>query len=664
MAELLPPDAVGLVTPAVARMLRRLKQLPDGYIVRQWLDPTCSGPTAWLCDEDGRSALLVVSAATPRTAQQAIQQGLFAQDELIGTEELTACASFIHDYCHNGVPLLLLVPQVAEAELLPALVSLPPGVAVAAREHCTPEAFPSWLAARLSSPLNATTYKELRRAFCPELVVPPTLTVRPHNRRATEAALGGYLLSYDQEWLLKHDLTLSDEGMALQDELGVTLVNGVAGSGKSLLLLYRARLLRQYFPRKRILVLTHNRPLIRDLRRRYLALSNGDQQIEWRTFHGWCHTYWPAAEPRLQLIGSRERQALVRAIKQSHLADLALAPESLLAEIDWLKDRLITTREGYREADRSGRGFGLNSMLRDRVYDAMLAYQQHLHERDRADFGDVPRRIWRAIQEQRAQFPTYDFVLIDEAQFFAPIWFAIIKELLAPQHGRLFMVADPTQGFMQRRQSWLASGLHVRGRSHRLETCYRTSGPILAFAQHWYQQRLPDDDEAFVGSNVVTMPDGPPPEVIAVGSEHDELTRVINEIRGLVEHGTPLQHILVLHADWQGAARALERLQAVFGTAAVINPRQAAGGHHVRVCAIDAATGLESPIVFVLGSHRLCEAEQSIRLSPEEQAERRRDNTRRLYMAFTRAGQRLAVTYVGTPPLAMQPTVQYNKALS
>jgi hypothetical protein len=52
---------------------------------------------------------------------------------------------------------------------------------------------------------------------------------------------------------------------------------------------------------------------------------------------------------------------------------------------------------------------------------------------------------------------------------------------------------------------------------------------------------------------------------------------------------------------------------------------------------------------------RLVEAEQSVRLSVEERAELIRDNTRKRYMAFTRAGERLAITYVGGLPSVLQP---------
>ncbi len=69
---------------------------------------------------------------------------------------------------------------------------------------------------------------------------------------------------------------------------------------------------------------------------------------------------------------------------------------------------------------------------------------------------------------------------------------------------------------------------------------------------------------------------------------------------------------------------------------------------------MNAATGLESLIVFVMGTHHMYQAEQSVRLSAEERASLIRDNTRKLYMACTRAGQRLAITYVGELPDVLQ----------
>jgi hypothetical protein len=78
--------------------------------------------------------------------------------------------------------------------------------------------------------------------------LPAQLSVRKPIARATGAGLTDYLLSYNQEWVLKHDLELSEEAEAASDDLRLQPVSGVAGSGKSLILLYRTRLLRQWMP--------------------------------------------------------------------------------------------------------------------------------------------------------------------------------------------------------------------------------------------------------------------------------------------------------------------------------------------------------------------------------------------------------------------------------
>jgi superfamily I DNA/RNA helicase len=65
---------------------------------------------------------------------------------------------------------------------------------------------------------------------------------------------------------------------------------------------------------------------------------------------------------------------------------------------------------------------------------------------------------------------------------------------------------------------------------------------------------------------------------------------------------------------------------------------------------LNAGAGIESPIVFLVGLRELFEEEQSLRLTDDERLAIMRDNTRKIYMAATRAGQRLIFTYVGVLP--------------
>jgi hypothetical protein len=153
-----------------------------------------------------------------------------------------------------------------------------------------------------------------------------------------------------------------------------------------------------------------------------------------------------------------------------------------------------------------------------------------------------------------------------------------------------------------------------------------------------------------VTPDLLNMPGGAVPEIIPLTCSQDEITRVVNEIPHLVKSGLPKGDILLIHTDWLGCERLPERLQRELGEAAAKDSKDAPPGDHIRVCTLNAVTDLESPIVFLAGVRDLYEQAQTVRLSEEERQELIRDNTRKLYMAVTRAGQRLALTYVGDPP--------------
>lgn len=675
MALIFPDTPSVNATPEVARVHQLLKRLPDDlYAVWHRLSIHAEpGPDFWIRAEHGCSAWITVSALTPAAARVFGQAGLFSPEAVRPLDaEHRALTAFSAAHLPAGcvVPQVIAFPSLERAEVdrLGTLAEVPDGVIWLAREQLTPTTFPAWLADHLSSPLTAEQVTQIRQAFTPEVVIPPGFTVRAapdggrrkttaaHRTtaaRRTTAALTPFLLDYDQERVLKTDLDLADEAKATVGDFKVRLVNGVAGSGKSLVIVYRAQLLRKLYPQKKILGLTHNRALIHDLQSRYKALADGGKSVEWLTFLQWCRAQWLPGHAFREPLGQDARLRLIGQVWHEHLSDGSVSERLFQDELDWCKDRLIFSREDYRSADRSGRGFSLTESQRDRMYTAFEAYQALLNQRGQMDWSDVPRQIWRWLATGQVKLPHYDAVLIDEAQFFAPIWFEIIKRIVRPSTGHLFLVADPTQGFLKRRQSWLASGLEVRGRAHRLKKSYRTTREILNFATLLYRTRLPDDDDDIVPPDLLDMPTGLVPQIIPLTSAQDEVTRVVGEIEQLLAQGVSPSHLLVIAAEWRGRDAVLERLRAKLGPSGASDPGKAQAPHAVRVCTLNAATGLESPIVFLTGVHTLFEHEQSVRLSDDERQDLIRDNTRRLYMALTRAGQRVVLTYVGEPPEAM-----------
>ena len=110
-----------------------------------------------------------------------------------------------------------------------------------------------------------------------------------------------------------------------------------------------------------------------------------------------------------------------------------------------------------------------------------------------------------------------------------------------------------------------------------------------------------------------------------------------------------MQNVLVLHAEY-GVDALIESLNRQLGDGKAGDPKNATPDDCVRVTTLNAGTGLESPIVFLVGLNRLFEREQSLRLSEEEADRLMLENTRKVYMAATRAGQRLVITYIGVLP--------------
>jgi superfamily I DNA/RNA helicase len=176
----------------------------------------------------------------------------------------------------------------------------------------------------------------------------------------------------------------------------------------------------------------------------------------------------------------------------------------------------------------------------------------------------------------------------------------------------------------------------------------------MQFATLLYRLRLAEEkDEDILAPDLLNMPNGPFPQIIPLTSPQDEIARIANEVADFVKRGYPKKHLLLLHVDGQGVSSLVRAVNTRLGKGAALDAKDTYPGDYVRVTTLNAGAGLESPIVFLAGVRQLFEEEQSLRLSDEEREIMIRDNTRKLYMAATRAGQRLVITYVGELPDAL-----------
>lgn len=279
MAHILPETPPQFIPKEVLRVFGALKSLPDHYYIWHHLAPwQIDAPDFLVLDERGRALLIKVSPAVADQAKSAAQMLLLADERKpLGLDENALLEKFVQE---------LNLPPSQKIETLVIFPNIPQKRVMASRlERADGE--PHWAGKELlqsdanlalddyfpAAPLDDIWLEKLRQRFTPEVIVPAEMTVRPPTERRMAAGLTDYLLDYDQEAAVKSDLELPADDQPLPGDLRLNIINGVAGSGKTLILLYRLRLLYHRYPNKRFLVLTHNRPLNRDMEGRFARLE-------------------------------------------------------------------------------------------------------------------------------------------------------------------------------------------------------------------------------------------------------------------------------------------------------------------------------------------------------------------------------------------------------
>jgi hypothetical protein len=668
MARLFPNQPAGSVSPETAKVLHALRRVPgEGLLV--WIAlPLDSAwrPALMTVHRQESCHLIAISAMAEAQLDTILHGDLFAGNEKrvapaelerLTREQLNAfrqSALAAAEAEHDGA-LIPIFPVVAFPNAPQAL--LDKIVSMGAITDCqlwgretirTDTLFRRIESAAVDHPaLPDAVLSALRAKFAPEISIPESFATRVQEKpkRGGNPKLTGFLLDLDQEFLAKEDLTFSTEADAAVREMRLRLVTGVAGSGKSLILLYRAMLQARLHPKARILVLTHNKPLNGELRERFrrLCLSSG---ARWATFYQWCHSF---AGARWNIIRPWEAETMLRNLASENPALSRLPLKFLSEEIDWIRDQGLSSRAEYLTVIRLGRKRPLQDEHRNAVFSLLEKYRAELDRRDLEDWAGVGAAVWKQVQRGEIIPPVYDFIFIDEAQFFAPTWFHLVKRCVRPETGQLFLAADPTQGFLGRRQSWSAIGLDVRGQSARLRRCYRNTRDILEFATAFYTSRLASDEEEInlpEPADIAQSTSGEAPRFLHVDSPQGERSQVANEIAAALRDGANPGHFLVLQNESALVAPFVETLNKAVGQPIARDlqdrPHWSTG---VRVCSLNAATGLESPVVFLCGMDGLLEKEGALGLARDEKSELVRDNTRRIYMAMTRASRKLIVTY-------------------
>lgn len=435
---------------------------------------------------------------------------------------------------------------------------------------------------------------------------------------------------------------------------GHLLVRGIPGSGKTTVLLERARFLlsREETENPRVIVMTYNRTLSNYVRQ--LSLKNGDTPVEATTFHQWGLKQLSATGVRRTNLVGDQRSNLVAfarnivrkenpraswpTLGKGNLSDRELIT-FLGEEFSWIKENAIEDRGQYLTTSRRGRGKSLLKAHRETVYTAFEKYQQLLRNKGLIDFDDViallAKNMNRLPEDRRPQH-----VLVDEAQDLTPTQFRILSELAMRS---LTIAGDKGQGIYRRAFSWRDVGIDITGsRSKLLTTTFRSTRQIVQLARSLqsHDTSLKKDGEYIPPEDPEA--EGPLPELFCSSDSNVEMETVLKWVqsRRASFQNDSIGIIAVSHRrlDQFAAAldeRAIPHVRVAEDQADITSPG-------VKLVTYHSSKGLEFDHVIVTG---LKKGEMPLSVpAADDEADWIATERRKLYVAMTRAKLTLALS--------------------
>ena len=626
MAQIIPEDS--LTTNHLGVQLHCcLKDLDESTVCRQQISNNHEliGLRYWI--NQGKQSLLLATLPDQSMSKSIkLNRDQLSKHPLVKeliAERNALIPTSLQDHAHHLLPIVLLLDENLNTK---ETIHLKAQGLIAIGKVILHGALPAVVTRCVGIAASSQVNRYLTTQFSPELLI-----------GSSEAPQALKLLDLQQEISLKKGLlpsTHTNESM-----YSLNAVIGAAGSGKSEVLVKRALLVQKLFPKSRTLVLTHNKSISNALMQSIGSTSQSNATIQCLPFNEWCRKLlggtWKFVYP------DQETELFDLMIKR-HFETEDLNRIGLMREISFIKDRNIISESDYLNTIRSSNSLALSPALRKRVWQAMIDIDIQLRDRKSSLTNDAAAALIEELSNGKT-VERYTHILIDEAQYFAPVWFTLIKQLITP-HGSLYITADPSQGFHNRSFDANETGLAIESCTTQLINHYRCSPAISRVVDNFRLRRSMSTLKPPMHSINQVEPIKPEehPQLLHFPTKVDQKNRLFSQIHQLIQAGYKANDILILNADIQSTRllaqemRDTLRIRTITLTGSMIIEENA-----VKLCDIESATGLQSKIVFITSLETIFDLEQYPEHSERESHSLRRDHTNLMHMAMTRATERL-----------------------
>ena len=445
-------------------------------------------------------------------------------------------------------------------------------------------------------------------------------------------------------------------------------LSGGAGTGKTVVLVHRARALAARDPQARVLLTTYTTNLAGALSDQLTQLDPairradlGEPGVHVTGIDALAHAVLRQADAPglaaavLEVLGESRSSPLGRTpterwhgVIQSSGTDLPpelATPAFVQAEYELVVlPHHIRDEETYLRVRRQGRGTALDRTRRQAVWRLIEAYRAQARADGTLDFAEAAAvaAAYLSGPGERPFTTLADHVLVDEGQDLDPVRWQMLRAVVAPGAEDLFIAEDSHQRIYGPRSVLGRWGIAIVGPSRRVTLNYRTTAQNLRYAigllegQEWTDLEGEPDAQGYRSAR-----SGPTPAVVTVDGLADELTAVLAHLRSWLDDGVQADTIAVLVPDRRQRARVVASLtEAGVRAAAVDRERPPAG--RIAVMTRHRAKGTEFSRV-ILTDVGAQPAWMKAVLDEAERADAALREQALLYVAATRARDELVV---------------------
>jgi superfamily I DNA/RNA helicase len=459
---------------------------------------------------------------------------------------------------------------------------------------------------------------------------------------------------------------------------GAARLSGGAGTGKTVVVLHRARALARREPTPRVLITTFTRNLADLLKRDLVALDPG---VPIATTMGGPGAFIAgidsfaarvlsqadggvatAAEAVLGVATVEVTDRTPKAAWDDAIAVAGSALPEKLRSAAFLEEEYeaiilpneITERSAYLKVRRAGRGVALDRAKRSAVWDTIAAYRASGRIHGRLDYAEAAAVAAKYLEQRAAagKGQLFDHILVDEGQDLRPSHWKLLRAAVAEGADDIFISEDSHQRIYGQRITLSHYGIKIVGRSRRLTLNYRTTAQNLRWAMAVLEgaDYVDLEGDAEEHSRYRSARSGPPVRPIPCADQAAELEAAAMEIKGWIEEGDAPETLAVLVRDRFQQERVVNGLAERGVKARGVDSGAIKPGAPV-VMTMHRAKGTEFSKVILFGvregSIPAGLREQDYDESAMEDALLRERSL--LYVAATRARDLLLVTWSGQP---------------